>query len=84
LESKKQNSEPIMSWKSSLKKRIDEHKHCPVCGISVPLDKEFCTIECRDKYQGYDKKKKRGNILQIVLIAGVMIVFLVVMPLFNK
>jgi len=73
-----------MSWKSSLKKRIDEHKHCPVCGISIPLDKEFCTIECRDKYQGYDKKKKRGNILQIVLIAGVMIVFLVVMPLFQK
>ena len=55
-------------------------KHCPVCGISIPLDKEFCTIECRDKYQGYDKKKKRGNIVQIVLIAGVMIVFLVVMP----
>jgi len=73
-----------MSWKSSLKKRIDEHKHCQVCGISIPLDKEYCSIECRDKYQGYDKKKKRGNIIQIVLIAGVMIVFLVLMPLLQR
>ncbi|MBN2155002.1 MAG: DUF2116 family Zn-ribbon domain-containing protein [Candidatus Lokiarchaeota archaeon] len=73
-----------MSWKSSLKKRIDEHKHCPVCGISIPLDKEFCSIECRDKYQGYDKKKKRGNIIQIVLIAAVMVIFLVVMPFLQR
>lgn len=70
-------------WKQNLKKKYDEHRHCAVCGISIPADKEFCSIECSDKYKGYGKKKKRGNYIQIALIFGVMIVFMILMPLLS-
>ena len=69
------------TWKSSLKKKYDEHRHCPVCGISVPIDKEFCSLECTDKYKGYDKKKKRGNYIQFALIGVMMVVFMFIMPM---
>ncbi|MHA1821413.1 MAG: DUF2116 family Zn-ribbon domain-containing protein [Promethearchaeota archaeon] len=71
----------MSSWKQNLTKKLPEHKHCPVCGISIPVDKEFCSIECRDKYQGYEKKKNRNNYIQMALIFGILAVTMILMPL---
>lgn len=72
------------SWKSNLKKRYDEHKHCPICGISIPLDKEFCSIECRDKYSKAEKKQSRSNLITMLLMIGMIIVVTIIMPLFSR
>ncbi len=67
------------SWKKSLKARpYDEHKHCLVCGKAVPLNQDFCSLECKDSYNKADKKKGRGNIIQIAVF-GVLIVVMFVM-----
>ena len=71
----------MSSWKQNLRKRYDEHKHCIACGIAVPIDKDYCSLECKDKFQGYEKKKNRNNYIMIGVMAVVMIVFIFVMPM---
>ena len=71
----------MSSWKQNLRKRYDEHKHCITCGIAIPIDKEYCSIECKDKYQGFEKKKSRNNYIMIAAMVVVMIVFIFVMPM---
>ncbi|MHA1729632.1 MAG: DUF2116 family Zn-ribbon domain-containing protein [Promethearchaeota archaeon] len=70
----------MSSWKKSLKK-YDDHRHCLTCGISIPADKEYCSMECKDKYKGYEKKKSRSNYFQIAFMVIIMIVFMFVMPM---
>jgi predicted nucleic acid-binding Zn ribbon protein len=65
----------MSAWKNKIAKKYDEHRHCSVCGISIPPDKEYCSIECGDKYKGYEKKKSRNNYIQIAVLFGVMIIF---------
>ncbi|MBD3352869.1 MAG: DUF2116 family Zn-ribbon domain-containing protein [Candidatus Lokiarchaeota archaeon] len=74
----------MSSWKSNLKKKYDEHRHCPICGISIPPDKEFCSLECRDKYQGAQKKQNRSQWIMMALMIGMVVVMTVIMPMFGN
>lgn len=71
----------MSAWKGNLKKRYDEHKHCPICGISIPPDKEFCSMECRDKYTGAQKKQNRSQYVTMALMIGMVVVMMFVMNL---
>ena len=68
------------SWKKSLKSRAyDEHKHCIVCGKAVPMDQDFCSLDCKDSYSKKDKKKSRGNIIQIAVFGVLIVVMFIIM-----
>ena len=73
----------MSSWKQNLRKRYDEHKHCISCGIAIPIDKEYCSIECKDKFQGYEKKKNRNNYVMIIVMVVIMVGFIVVTSFFG-
>ena len=76
-EIKKGSKKP--AWKDALNQKWSPHRHCIVCGKAVPPDEDFCAQGCRDKYQTAEKSKSKKNNLQLVLIFGVFIVFMVVM-----
>jgi predicted nucleic acid-binding Zn ribbon protein len=71
----------MSGWKQNLKKRYDEHKHCITCGVAIPIEKEYCSIECKDKYTGFEKKKSRNNYLSIIFMVVIMVVFIFLIPM---
>jgi predicted nucleic acid-binding Zn ribbon protein len=66
------------SWKDQIKKKWGPHMHCPVCRKAMPIDKQFCSQPCRDNYFGQQKKGKRKNRIQMIVMfsmLGVLIIF---------
>ena len=67
-----------MSWKTSLKKRIDEHKHCPVCNRMVDPGEEYCSEECQEIVK---KKDRKGKIRMFIMIGVAVAAMAVVLEL---
>ncbi len=56
--------------------KIPQHTHCQMCGKAVPIEETLCSDECKQKYQGILKKRKRYVYIMYAAIA-VMIIVLV-------
>jgi len=66
------------SWKEQIKKKWGPHSHCLVCRKAMPADKQFCSQTCRDNYLAKEKKGKKKNRIQMVVMfsmLGVLIIF---------
>jgi predicted nucleic acid-binding Zn ribbon protein len=71
------------SWKDQIKKKWGPHSHCPVCGKAMPSDKQICSQSCKDKYQIHEKKQKKKNRIQMIVlfgVMGVMFIFMMFLP----
>ena len=71
------------TWKDQIKKKWGPHSHCPICGKAMPTDKQFCSQNCRDNYQGTQKKQKKKSRIQMIFMFGMMAVVFVFMFLFT-
>ena len=66
------------SWKDQIKKKWGPHNHCPICGKAMPTDRKFCSQACKDNYLSREKKGKKKNRIQMVIMfsmVGVLIIF---------
>jgi len=44
------------------------HTHCLWCGRVVTNGKKFCSEECEKAYENWQKKKKRFNLIYMLLV----------------
>jgi predicted nucleic acid-binding Zn ribbon protein len=68
-------------WRSGVAKGYQEHAHCSVCGRAIHFDKKYCSIECKGKYEGMQKKQKKSNNMMCwitALILPIMLIFTLV------
>jgi predicted nucleic acid-binding Zn ribbon protein len=66
-------------WKDALTPKYGPHRHCVICGKAVPPEEDFCSQACRDKYSTTEKSKNKKNNIQLILIFGVFIAFMIFM-----
>lgn len=68
-------------WRSKMAKGYQEHAHCIVCGRALHLGKKYCSMECKDKYEGVQKKQGKQQRWMCILMAVVFPVMMIFMML---
>lgn len=58
--------------------KVSPHTHCQVCMKSIPVNEKFCSEECKQKFIGFQKKRKLLNYFMLGMIAAVIILVLFV------
>ena len=67
------------AWRSKVAKGYDEHGHCSVCGRAIHADKKYCSIECKTKFEGVQKKQGKQNKLMCIIMPVIMAVMMLFM-----
>jgi len=57
--------------------KVAQHTHCHICGKTIPITEMLCSEECKQRYQGMQKKRKMLSYIMYALIAFVIIMILV-------
>ncbi|MCS7126659.1 MAG: DUF2116 family Zn-ribbon domain-containing protein [Aigarchaeota archaeon] len=65
-----------MSHKKFERPKIVDHRHCKICARAIPPDEEFCSDKCRQVFEDYKKKEKRGRLLFYVIYGILMVALL--------
>jgi predicted nucleic acid-binding Zn ribbon protein len=66
-------------WRNKQARGYQEHQHCSVCGRAIHLGKKFCSMECKNKMEGVQKKQGKNQKLMCCIMGAVMPIIMVVM-----
>jgi predicted nucleic acid-binding Zn ribbon protein len=70
-------------WRNKQARGYQEHQHCSVCGRAIHLGKKYCSMECKNKLEGVQKKQSKNQKLMCCVMGAVMPIMLVVMFMFQ-
>ncbi len=70
-------------WRNKQARGYQEHQHCSVCGRAIHLGKKYCSMECKNKFEGVQKKQNKNQKMMCCIMGAVMPIILVVMMLFQ-
>src|SRR5271157_4277812 len=64
-------------WRGKIPRGYQEHSHCSVCGRAIHLGKKYCSIECKNKLEGANKKQKKSQNLMCIVMAAVLPIMMI-------
>lgn len=67
-----------MSHKKVEKPKLLDHRHCKICARAIPPDEEFCSDKCRQVFEEYRRKERRGRIF-FYIVYGILMSLLLVL-----
>ncbi|HME51139.1 MAG TPA: DUF2116 family Zn-ribbon domain-containing protein [Candidatus Lokiarchaeia archaeon] len=70
-------------WRGKIPKNMVEHSHCGVCGRAIHLGKKYCSVECKGKLEGANKKQKKSQNLMCIVMAAVLPIMMILMFAFQ-
>lgn len=70
-------------WRQTVAKNYPEHSHCIVCSRAIHYGKRYCSMECKGKYEGVQKKQKKKNRWMYICMCTVLPVMMLVMFMFQ-
>ncbi|NMC06852.1 MAG: DUF2116 family Zn-ribbon domain-containing protein [Candidatus Lokiarchaeota archaeon] len=70
-------------WRNKQARGYQEHQHCSVCGRAIHLGKRFCSLECKNKMEGVQKKQSKNQKLMCCVLGAVMPIMLIIMFMFQ-
>jgi predicted nucleic acid-binding Zn ribbon protein len=70
-------------WRSKQARGYQEHQHCGVCGRAIHLGKKYCSLECKNKMEGVQKKQGKQQKMMCCVMGAVMPIMLIVMFMFQ-
>ncbi len=70
-------------WRNKQARGYQEHQHCSVCGRAIHVGKKYCSMECKNKLEGVQKKQGKNQKLMCCIMGAVMPIMLVVMMAFQ-
>lgn len=66
-------------WRNKQARGYQEHQHCSVCGRAIHIGKRYCSMECKNKYEGVQKKQGKNQKLMCCIMGAVMPIIMVIM-----
>jgi len=66
-------------WREKRPKNFQDHAHCYSCGRAIHWGKKYCSIECKNKYEGIQKKSQSRNKYMYIVLCVVMSVVMIFM-----
>ncbi|MEM3398189.1 MAG: DUF2116 family Zn-ribbon domain-containing protein [Nitrososphaerota archaeon] len=67
-----------MSSRKVDRPKLVDHRHCKICARAIPPGEEFCSDKCRQVFEDYKKREKRGRYL-FYIVYGILMVALLLL-----
>ena len=61
-----------MSYRRAERPKLVDHRHCKVCAKAIPPGEEFCSDKCREIFEEWQRKERRGRRILYILYAVIM------------
>ena len=70
-------------WRGKMPRTYQDHSHCSVCGRAIHMGKKYCSVECKGKLEGGQKKQKKSQNLMCIVMAMILPIMMILMFAFQ-